>query len=263
VPVGVRASREPADPAAVFGIPDTGDERVADEADPAVGVRHHLGSLAVAPSEVTVIRPLRTPAQVCHPRLMAHADAAVVMERGAPGAPVVTLLPGRGYGPDAPLLYYARELLRSRGWAVRTVHWERVPNLDPTDHAAVAAVAGETLGGSDPARDLVVAKSLGSLALPAAAERGVPGIWLTPLLGIEDVRRAAARAAATTLLIGGTADPYWDGAAARATGAAVFEVPGADHSLERPGDLDGTLAVLATVLSRIAVQLDALAVRGA
>ena len=29
---------------------------------------------------------------------------------------------------------------------------------------------------------LVVAKSLGTLALPWAVERGLPGVWLTPLL---------------------------------------------------------------------------------
>ncbi|GAA5130107.1 hypothetical protein [Pseudonocardia adelaidensis] len=181
--------------------------------------------------------------------------AAAETEGAAPGAPVAVLLPGRGYGPQAPLLYYARLLLRTRGWSVRTVDWEKAPGLDLADYAAVAAFAGEVLATADPARDVVVGKSLGSLALPAAAARGVPGIWLTPLLGIEDVRRAAARAAASTLLIGGTADPYWDGAAAAATGAEVFEVPGADHSLERPGDLTGTLDVLSTVLSRIDARL--------
>ena len=187
--------------------------------------------------------------------------AAVETERAAPGAPVATLLPGRGYGPQAPLLYYSRLLLRSRGWAVRTVRWEQVPGFDPTDHPAIAAYAREALATADPARDVVVGKSLGSLALPAAAERGLPGIWLTPLLAIEDVRRAAARAAGTALLIGGTADPYWDAGAAAATGAEVFEVPGADHSLERPGDLDTTLAVHSAVLTRIAARLDALAAR--
>jgi hypothetical protein len=187
--------------------------------------------------------------------------AAVETDRAAPGAPVATLLPGRGYGPQAPLLYYSRLLLRSRGWSVRTVHWESVPGFDPADHAAIAAFAKDVLATADPLRDLAVGKSLGSLALPAAAERGVPGIWLTPLLGIEDVRRAAARGAGTTLLIGGAADPYWDGGAAAATGAEVFEVPGADHSLERPGDLDGTLSALSAVLTRMAAQLDVLAAR--
>jgi hypothetical protein len=187
--------------------------------------------------------------------------AAAETGRAAPGAPVAVLLPGRGYGPQAPLLYYARLLLRGRGWSVRTVDWEKAPGLDLADHAAVAAFAGEVLATADPARDLVVGKSLGSLALPVAAERGLPGIWLTPLLGVEGVRRAAARAGASALLIGGTADPYWDGAAAAATGAAVFEVPGADHSLERPGDLNGTLDVLAGVLSRMDAHVTALAGR--
>ncbi|MHA6617645.1 hypothetical protein [Pseudonocardia sp. DLS-67] len=187
--------------------------------------------------------------------------SAAGTERVAPGPPVAIVLPGRGYGPHAPLLYYARLLLRGRGWTVRTVDWEKTPGLDLADHAAVAAFAGEVLATVDPLRDLVVGKSLGSLALPAAAERGLPGIWLTPLLGVEDVRRAAARAAASALLIGGTADPYWDGAAAAATGAAVFEVPGADHSLERAGDLTGTLDVLAGVLARMDAHLTALAAR--
>jgi hypothetical protein len=75
------------------------------------------------------------------------------------------------------------------------------------------------------------------------------------------VRRAAARAAASTLLIGGTADPYWDGAAAAPTRAALFEVPGADHSLECPGDLNGTLEVLSAVLARMETQLTGSAAR--
>src|SRR4051812_27735114 len=101
--------------------------------------------------------------------------AAVDTERAAHGAPVATLLPGRGYGPPAPPLYYARLPLPRPGWTVRTVDWEKVPGLDPADQAAVAAFAGEVLATADPARDLVVGKSLGSLALPAAAARGVPG----------------------------------------------------------------------------------------
>jgi hypothetical protein len=180
----------------------------------------------------------------------------------APGAPVATLLPGRAYGPQAPLLHYTRFLLRHRGFAVRTVRWERVPELDPTDPAGIAAVAGAVLVDADPARDVVVGKSLGSLALPVAAERGLRGVWFTPLLAVEAVRRAAAKAGDSALLIGGTSDPYWDGAAATATGAAVFEVPGVDHSLERPGDLDGTLAALAAVLSRVAAHLDAVSAPG-
>src|SRR5690606_2679228 len=51
--------------------------------------------------------------RLCHPRHM----AAVQTERAAPGSPVATLLPGRAYGVQAPLLYYTSMLLRSRGWA--------------------------------------------------------------------------------------------------------------------------------------------------
>jgi hypothetical protein len=182
----------------------------------------------------------------------------VVDETGpvTPGAPVATILPGRGYGPQAPLLHYTRFLLRHRGWAVRTVRWERVPDLDPSDAGAVAAVADEVLADAVANRDIVIGKSLGSLALSVAAERGLSGVWYTPLLAVEAVRRGAARAGRSALLIGGTADPYWDGAAATATGATVFEVSGVDHSLERPGDLDATLAALTAVLARVTEHLD-------
>jgi hypothetical protein len=45
---------------------------------------------------------------------------------------------------------------------------------------------------------------------------------------------------------------------AASTGCTVVEVPGADHSLELPGDLDGTLTALAAVLARVGAHLDAL-----
>lgn len=184
-------------------------------------------------------------------------DAAVDLA-GDPAGPLATVLPGRGYGPQAPLLHYAAFLLRARGWAVRTLRWERVAGLDAADPVAVAAVCEAVLDGADPARDVVVGKSLGSLALPAAARRGLPGVWLTPLLAVEEVRRAAATTAAPTLLVGGAADPYWDGAAVAATGCVALEVPAADHSLEVPGDLEATLAALRAVLAAVADHLDAL-----
>ena len=45
----------------------------------------------------------------------------------------------------------------------------------------------------------VVGKSLGSLAADLAADRGLPAVWLTPLLGAEHVVRAVARTTAPTV----------------------------------------------------------------
>lgn len=42
-------------------------------------------------------------------------------------AQVATLLPGRGYTPQGPLLHHATVLLLNRGWTVRQVWWDPVP----------------------------------------------------------------------------------------------------------------------------------------
>ena len=46
------------------------------------------------------------------------------------------------------------------------------------------------------------------------------------------------------LLVGGTEDELWSPEAARATGARLLEVPGADHGLEVTGDPGRTAEIL-------------------
>jgi len=53
---------------------------------------------------------------------------------------------------------------------------------------------------------LVIAKSVGTMVLPDAAERGLPGVWLTPILNGPRMAAALLQLSAPTLLIGGTAD---------------------------------------------------------
>ncbi|WP_432492330.1 alpha/beta hydrolase [Kineococcus auxinigenes] len=176
-----------------------------------------------------------------------------VETEGTGAAPwTATVLPGRGYGCDAPLLRSTRVLLRERGWTVRTVRWRgRAPGA-----GEVVALGRELLPPADTGRHLVVAKSLTTRLLPLAAERGLPGVWLTPLLGEEEVRAAASAATAPTLLVGGDADPYWNPAAAAASGQRVLELPGADHSLEVPGNTEASLAALDGVVAAVRGFLD-------
>lgn len=65
---------------------------------------------------------------------------------------------------------------------------------------------------------LVLAKSMGTLAAGWVADHGVPAMWTTPLLNAEVCVRDLARADAPALLMGGTDDPAWDDAAAARTG---------------------------------------------
>jgi acetyl esterase/lipase len=116
----------------------------------------------------------------------------------------------------------------------------------------------------------VVGKSLGTHALPLAVERGLGGIWLTPLLRDQD-QGALRRASAPTLVVGGTADPFWDHGVATelaasswssvAEGRQIIELPGVDHSLEVPGDPRASVAVLGELTDTIARFLDLVADR--
>jgi hypothetical protein len=80
---------------------------------------------------------------------------------------------------------------------------------------------------------LVLAKSVTTRASGLVAERGWAGIWLTPLLDDAESVAGLRRRSAPALLVGGTADPSWDGELARELSDDVLEVGGADHGLAR------------------------------
>ena len=159
------------------------------------------------------------------------------------GEPVGTavVVPGRGYPPQAPLLFFAGVALLQHGWHVDH-HWWDPPAHQSDEHTAAwvrAEVEGALPTGG---RVLVVGKSLGTWVAPVAAERGLPAVWLTPLLDHPAIVEAIAANPASQLLIGGSADDLWDHAVASELESAtcsVLEIPGADHVLLTPGDVVG------------------------
>jgi hypothetical protein len=168
-------------------------------------------------------------------------------------ARVVTVLPGSGYTAMGPLLWYSRSVLRDLGWTVRTLEWTTKPSFSAAREAYAEILDGRDAPGGD-ALHILVAKSLGTLAMPMAVRLGLPGVWLTPVLTSEqapDVRETAADLDEDHLLVGGTADPLWDGELADGSEADVLEVENADHSLEVPGDRAENLAILDEVVSAI------------
>ena len=106
------------------------------------------------------------------------------------------------------------------------------------------------------AAPVVIGKSLGSLAAPVAADRGLAAVWFTPLLTDEPTVAALRRAMGPCLLVGGTADPYWDGRTARSLTADVVEIDGADHAMVVPGRLTESAAALGQIISAVEDFLD-------
>lgn len=154
----------------------------------------------------------------------------------APDADAVgtaVLVPGRGYPPMAPLLFFTGIALLQHAWRVEH-HW-----WDPPEHESyektTAWVRSEVAGAlPSSGRALVVAKSLGTLAASLAAERRLPAIWLTPLLGTPEVVDAIATNPAPQLLVGGGTDQLWDRQVARALErdtCTVVEIADADHAM--------------------------------
>lgn len=148
------------------------------------------------------------------------------------------LVPGRGYPPQAPLLFFTGLALLQRGWRVEHHWWD--PPRHESDERTAAWVRAEVEGAlPESGSTMIVGKSLGTWAAPVAAERGLPAIWLTPILDVPAIADAIAANPARQLLVGGSADPLWDTDIARdleGPSCSVVEVPDADHVMMVPGD---------------------------
>jgi hypothetical protein len=159
------------------------------------------------------------------------------------------VVPGGRYGPGAGLLMYAGAVAEKRGGTVHRRSWSQQPP-DPFGPRIEGWVRAEVTPWLDAAggSPLLIGKSLGAYAAPLAAERGLPAVWLTPVLTARWVTAALGRATAPFLLVGGTADALWDGAAAHRLSPHVLEVEGADHGMLLPGPVVDSVAVLGRVL---------------
>jgi hypothetical protein len=180
---------------------------------------------------------------------------------GMAGGRAAVVVPGLFYSADGPLLMYAGLAVERRGGSVRRISWT-VPQFGggDDDRAWVAARVSEAVdavaAATGVAAPVVIGKSLGSLAAPVAAGRGLPAVWLTPVLTDEPTIAALRRAAAPCLLIGGTADKVWDGRLARSLTPHVLQIDGADHGMFVPGRLSESAAVLGQVTTAVENFLD-------
>jgi hypothetical protein len=160
-------------------------------------------------------------------------------------APRAVVLPGARYTTAHPLLHFTSAVLRTAGWSIVEASWSAGDVDAPT--AMVCSVAERLIDEAPSPRTVLVAKSLGTLAIPVAARRKIPGIWLTPLLDQPEVA-GALDALPRSLLVGSTDDETWDGAIARASRHDVLELSGVDHRLESTRDVARSIDVLREVV---------------
>jgi hypothetical protein len=170
------------------------------------------------------------------------------------------LAPGGNSSVDVPVLMFARLAVQRRGGRAHPIVWDLAPSRNFTAQrqrvvAQVESVVEELTAGTG-AAPVIVGKSLGSLAAPVVADRGLAAVWFTPLLTDEPTVAALRRAMGPFLLVGGTADPYWDGRTARSLTADVVEIDGADHAMVVPGRLTESAAALGQVITAVEDFLD-------
>jgi hypothetical protein len=164
----------------------------------------------------------------------------------------VVVVPGARFGPAAGMLMYATAVAERLGATVHRHSWSQPPPkpFQPDVEGWVREEIGPLLDAVD-GRPLLIAKSLGTNAAALAAQRGLPGVWLTPLLTAPWVAAALSRATAPFLLVGGTADEMWDGGLARRLTPHVLEVHQADHGMCVPGPLTDSIVVLGRMVAAI------------
>jgi pimeloyl-ACP methyl ester carboxylesterase len=160
------------------------------------------------------------------------------------------LLPGQFYPTRAPALWFAREAAMSRGWSALEVLGEPGEHDEPL--AWERECAARAIDASRAERPLVIGKSMATLLAGEIAERGLPAVWLTPLLDQPSVIDGLAQTKHPTLLAGGAADPTWltdrvpDNRAIE-----VLELPGVDHAVQVPGEVRSSLEALARLVEGI------------
>jgi hypothetical protein len=164
----------------------------------------------------------------------------------------VVVLPGMQYSTQAPLLWFAREVAAARGWSALEVLDSLPDGAEPFGWARDRARRALDRAAADASEVAVIGKSLASGAAGLVADRGVPAVWLTPLLNERRVADDLSRAARPALLIGGSADEAWTPDALADSGLLqVVQLDGLDHSLQRPGDPRASLDALRAVAERV------------
>ena len=179
-------------------------------------------------------------------------------------------LPGRGYRATMPALYYPEQVLLAHGADVLRVEYayDREPGFaalseaqrDAWLRADVLAALDAGLAPGRYRQLTLVGKSLGTLAMTHLLEgdprsKDARCIWLTPVLISPAVLAHIRSSGQRGLLVTGTGDPSYQpdlvADLLRTCHPASLVLPGADHSLELPGDVAGSVRAMEQVVRAV------------
>jgi len=171
---------------------------------------------------------------------------------------LMVLLPGRGYTVAAPLLHYSFNIGWNHGYDVLQVSYgfhaaQSSLNVEdmPAIHQESVQAVTQALEAGAYAELVLVGKSLGT---PIAAMLANQQPTATKALLLTPIQKCYQLVKATpTLAVIGPADRVYEGGMAVDTDIVTWKVyEGLDHSLEKPGDLAASLAILADIMQTCA-----------
>ena len=189
----------------------------------------------------------------------------------SPGDRLTVLMPGYAYSVEMPIFYYLEQAALEAGSTVLRVltDYSRSPGFAAADDATQARWLTHDLTATiDAVRSgrvfdsvTLIGKSMGTIAMAGLDPVTIAGqtaprlVWLTPLLRDPAVLAAIKVASRPGLIVIGTGDGHYD--AALLDGLATRPHlsrslhHGADHSLDLPGDIDGSIATLRDVIADV------------
>jgi hypothetical protein len=184
-------------------------------------------------------------------------------------AHLAIFFPGLGYTCDMPAFYYVQNMLENSTELLRveyaygsTTSFKSIADIEQFERLFDDATAAwNAVRNKRPYQTVTfIGKSLGTLAVGQilATDRSIPEmrvIWLTPLLRSERLLRQMQAFRGRSLIVIGTEDHHYDPellASLRETsGTELLVIDGADHGLDIPGDVNGSVEAIRTIVAAI------------
>lgn len=181
---------------------------------------------------------------------------------------LAVILPGYRYPVEMPPLYYAARILQEQGADVLRVEYAyyRTSFLQQSENEQDQWISNDVFAACEAGlsqrsyeKITLVGKSLGTIAMGHLVSeprfQQATCVWVTPLITVEWLRSRIEQTHPRSLFIIGTADRFYKPELLNhlktLTQGQTCILEGADHGLEIPGDIPGSLAALRQIVETL------------